>query len=135
MDPKSAKSINQFLLSARLDREQVERHFAELLLGVVHALRAGAMTVAQAEADVFNLDVRVAAEAAGIDAKLRDAMAWGMQLSDVSVLAPAKIEASFEAIEQRCRAVIRKQGLKAGTSKRGRRAINRRTVRSTADAA
>ena len=94
------------MLSAPLAAGERDRALAYLIGGLVQSMRASAVTIAQAEADIFRLGVYQAAKEAMVDPRLIDAIEWGMQLDDVLDLAPEAIGDSYDAIDRLCRDVL-----------------------------
>src|SRR6266704_4122738 len=87
-------------------KKELERRLAEIGLGIVGELRAGKMSIAQAEHDLFNLDTYVAARKQRLNRDLIELLQWGMELEDVAELAPRGIQESFQKITLLARKVI-----------------------------
>ena len=79
---------------------------AALMLGLTSALRSRSITVTDAEEQVFDLDVLLAAERLAVDPRLVEAIHWGMQLDDVLFVAPEGMDDSYDAIDRLCREAL-----------------------------
>ena len=107
-DPR-AKEPAMNLLSAGPSPDARDAAVATMILGLTSALRAKTITIRQSEERLFNLDVLLAAERAGVRRAVYDAIADGMQLDDLDWVVPGDDDALYEAydrIDALCRAVL-----------------------------
>jgi hypothetical protein len=82
-----------------VSRRVLERRLAQTGLGILQALRGSTMTIADAEHDLFNLDTYRTARRRRLGRDLIEFLEWGMELDDVSNLAPEGLEESFRSME------------------------------------
>ena len=85
-----------------------ERRIAEMSLGVISALREGAMSVEQAWDELFNMDAYQELRRRAVSAPLRELFEWGMELESVAEVSPETIEMSLVAMEKLAQRLIRK---------------------------
>ena len=100
----------------------VERRLALAGLGMIQALRNSAISLEEAENDLFNLDTYRLAKRRKFDPKLIEFLEWGMELSDVSQLAPNGVEESYHTMERLLSRTIASARRKKTTAPRRRAA-------------
>ncbi len=93
-NPKSQKSLVHVLWASK-GKKDIERHFAEMALGVLFGLKERRLSVEQAQKDMFNMDAYEAARRQRVDRRLIRFLEWGMELDDVLDVAPESLEESY----------------------------------------
>jgi hypothetical protein len=94
MNSKSQKSLVNVLWASK-EKKDIERHFAQMAMGVLSGLKGNRLSVEQAEKDMFNLDAYRAARRQRVDRRLIEFLEWGMELEDVLEVAPGNLEESY----------------------------------------
>jgi hypothetical protein len=89
-------------------RHLLERRIAEMGLGVISALSRGEIKYDQAEHDLFNLDNYVEIRRRRLNASLLEFFERGMQLEDVSEIAPQNVTSNFEKMSWLADQIIRR---------------------------
>jgi hypothetical protein len=96
--PATTPHFVQALLESGESEAVLERRLGEYALGILAAIRSGALLIEQAEEDLFNLDnLRVVRERRLAPA-LVELLERGMELDDVADLAPEGMNESFAAM-------------------------------------
>ncbi len=94
------------IATRRVSKRLLERRIAQTGLGVVRALRDSTMSIADAEADFFNLDTYRAMRRRRLSPRLIEFMQWGMELGDVETVAPDGLDESYRKMEELVLGVI-----------------------------
>jgi hypothetical protein len=97
MNGKQHKSLEQVLWSS--NKNDTQRHLAQMGRGILIGLRESRLTVEQAERDLFNMDVYQAARRQRLNPSLIQFLEWGMELEDVLEVAPDNIEESYREMD------------------------------------
>jgi hypothetical protein len=100
------QAIGSHLLDIDPDPGVRQRALADVMARMVHHLRLGHINIPFAEQELFNLDVYQFAKRADIDARLLEALEWGMELDDVQPLGADHVEASLDAIARLCTSAL-----------------------------
>lgn len=98
MNEKQHKSLEQVLWSS--NKNDTQRHLAQMGRGILIGLRESRLTVQQAEKDLFNMDVYQAARRQRLDPLLIQFLEWGMELEDVLEVAPDNVEESYGEMDR-----------------------------------
>ena len=106
------------LASADQPKRWVERKLAEIAQGVIASLRDSALSVEQSREELFNLDNYSALRRRRMSRDLKELFEWGMELGNVTRLAPESLPQSIDAMTRLARRII-EQPVRKGSRRRG----------------
>jgi len=107
-------SLVDLLASTDQPKRWVERKLAEIAQGVIASLRDSALSVEQAREELFNLDNYSALRRRRMSRDLKELFEWGMELGNVTRLAPESLPQSIDAMARLARRIIEQPVRKVG---------------------
>ena len=115
------KNLVDLLASTDQPKRWVERKLAEMAQGVIASLRDAALSIDEAREELFNLDNYSALRRRRMSRDLKELFEWGMELGNVTRLAPESLPESIDSMTRLARRII-EQPVRMG---RRRRAVGR----------